>query len=143
MRRRPDAAERVEEGESCRDDDDDKINKDDHDNGFEADDDSSSGDDLLCSCCSDRTCLAATLLVAVLWFLAAFVTTPATVSDAADTDLALKYDTLSSLVRFSNALIWRSPSAGDTMHQAIGEPPDPMKLDALIVQEGLRRLRLG
>ena len=95
------------------------------------------------SCCSDRTCLAATLLVAVLWFLAAFVTTPATVSDAADTDLALKYDTLSSLVRFSNALIWRSPSAGDTMHQAIGEPPDPMKLDALIVQEGLRRLRLG
>ena len=100
-------------------------------------------DDSDCRCCCGISvssfALVLLLLIVGLLFL------PSQPSQGVEkTDLVMKYDTLSSLVKFTNSLLWSSATAGETMHQAIGYPePDPTKLDAVVVYEALKRLNMG
>ena len=105
--------------------------------------DDNDNDDSDCRCCCgisvSSVALFSLLLIVGLLFL------PSQPSQGVEkTDLVMKYDTLSSLVQFTNSLLWSSATAGETMHQAIGYPEaDPTKLDAVVVHEALRRLNMG
>jgi 2-polyprenyl-3-methyl-5-hydroxy-6-metoxy-1,4-benzoquinol methylase len=93
------------------------------------------------SSCSNRTKMLMTSLCVLLCFvLLNFSSSIYEEQDVDPQDMSLKYDVLSSWVKWSNQLIWSSSTGHETMHQAIGNPPNPHTLDVVVLEEALHRI---
>ena len=88
--------------------------------------------------------LALAALVSVVWiWLHWCASAVQSANGGPASDISLKYDVLSSWVQWSNWHLWGSSTAGDTMHQAIGTPPDPRLLDREVCAVAARLLAAG